>query len=153
MRTLHIDVTATTSATPATVYALLRDGATWPQWSPIESFTLESSGSLESSIDEGEDVGAIRVFRTGRIRSRERLVELVPDRRLSYVLVDGLAVRDYRADIDLRQTLSGTDIHWHSGFRAKVPGTGWLYRRQLTTFIRQCVDGLAGHAANAQQHS
>lgn len=154
MRTQHIDVNVTTTAHPEIVYALLRAGATWPQWSPIHTFTLDSPGTPEAAADEGrpgdeegEDVGAIRVFQTGRIRSRERIVELVPNRRLSYVLVDGLAIRDYRADIDLRESCDGTAIQWRSSFRPKVPGTGWMYRRQLTSFIQQCADGLARHAA------
>src|SRR5207248_1312144 len=37
----HIEQTAHTTADPASVYALLRDGATWPAWGPIESFELE----------------------------------------------------------------------------------------------------------------
>ena len=36
-----IDHTATTSADPATVYRLLRDGASWPVFSPLGSFELE----------------------------------------------------------------------------------------------------------------
>ncbi|PZF82455.1 SRPBCC family protein [Jiangella anatolica] len=140
----RIDVTATTTAPPGAVYALLRDGASWPGWSPIGSFELESPGQ-----DGGESLGAVRVFRTGRVASRERLVELVPDRRLSYVLLSGLAIEDYRADIDLAEGPDGTTIRWRSSFRAKVPGFGGLYRRTLTKFIQQCAGGLAEHAAVA----
>ncbi|TDE11509.1 SRPBCC family protein [Jiangella asiatica] len=138
----RIDVSTTTTAPAAAVYALLRDGASWPDWSPIGSFELESPGG-----DGGESVGAVRVFRTGRITSRERIVELVPERRLSYVLLSGLAIKDYRADIDLTEGPGGTTVRWSSSFRAKVPGTGWLYRRTLSDFIRKCVDGVAAKAA------
>src|SRR5215210_2273108 len=58
----RIEHHATTSADPATVYALLRDGASWPSWSPIESFELERPGA-----DEPEGVGAVRVLRAGRL--------------------------------------------------------------------------------------
>lgn len=138
----RIDVTASTTAPAATVHALLRDGASWPAWSPIGSFELESPGP-----DGGESVGAVRVFRTGRVAGRERVVEVVPDRRFSYMLLSGLAIKDYRADIDLTEGPDGTTIRWRSSFRAKVPGTGGLYRRSLTTFIQQCADGVAEHAA------
>ena len=137
----HIELSTTTAAPAGVVHGLLRDGAGWPDWSPIDSFELESPGA-----DGGESVGAVRVFRTGRITNRERIVEIVPDRRFSYVLLSGLAIRDYRADIDLSKGPDGTTIAWHSSFRAKVPGTGWLYRRSLTTFIRDMVDGLAARA-------
>ena len=137
-----IDVTATTSAPAHAVHALLRDGATWPTWSPLGSF------ELERPAEHPDGVGEIRIFRTGRIRNREQVVESVPGRRLSYVLLEGMAIRDYRADIDLTDTENGgTVIRWHSTFRAKVPGMGGIYRRSLTSFLQQCVDGLADHAA------
>ena len=40
----RIEHRATTTADPATVYALLRDGATWPEWAPIDAFELERDG-------------------------------------------------------------------------------------------------------------
>jgi uncharacterized protein YndB with AHSA1/START domain len=142
-----IDVTATTSADPATVYALLRDGATWPSWSPIGSFELE-----RPAADEPEGVGAVRIFRTpqrlGQSVSREQIVELIPDRRLSYVLISGLPVRDYRADVDLTpRPDGGTAIRWHSTFRGRAPGVGPFMQRVLGRFIDQMVRGLADRSA------
>jgi len=144
MRRKHIDVRVPAAAPPDAIYRLLRDGATWPVWSPLGSFELESAGS-----GEPEGIGAVRIFRTGRIASRERIVELVPDRRLSYELVSGLAIRDYHADVDLETEpgSAGTTIHWHSSFVPKVPGTGWLYRRTLGVFIQRCAAGLAEHVS------
>jgi hypothetical protein len=137
-----IDARAHSDADATTLYALLLDGATWPIWSPLRSYNSEESHDSERSI---------RVFRTGRITSRERVVQQVPDRRFSYELVSGLPLRGYRADIDLTPVGSGgTDIRWHSTFRAKVPGTGWLYRVVLGRFIQRCVDGLAAHAARSR---
>lgn len=140
----EIDRSATTAADAATVYALLRDGATWPTWSPLGSFELERP----AAPDDPEGVGAVRHFRTGRTHSHEEIVELVPDRRLSYVLLAGLPLRDYRADVDLTPQGDGTTrIRWHSTFKAKVPGTGWFYRLVLGRFVGQVVDGLAAYAA------
>jgi hypothetical protein len=132
---------------------LLRAGDTWPTWSPITSFELE-----QPADDEPEGVGAIRIFRTVQplrnvTTSRERLVELVPERRLSYVLLSGLPLRNYRADVDLTPHGTGTTIRWHSTFDPAVPGSGWLYRAILDAFIRRCAQGLATHAARAQDRS
>jgi hypothetical protein len=138
-----IDVRVPSKAQPATLYALLRDGSTWPVWSPISSFELRTPAA-----DEPEGVGAVRVFRTGRTTSVERIARLVPNHRFGYELEHGLPLRDYRADVDLDLDLTGdvTTIHWHSTFRAKVPGTGWFYRFVLSRFIRRCAEGLAAHA-------
>ncbi|MBE1489900.1 SRPBCC family protein [Plantactinospora soyae] len=143
----QIDVRVRSAASPAAVHALLRDGAGWPTWSPIDSFELERPGP-----DEPEGVGAIRIFRTGRTTSRERVVERVPDRRFSYELLSGLPIRDYRADVDLTPDDGGTLIRWRSSFSATVPGTGWIYRRALGRFIRQTAEGLASHAAARAAH-
>ncbi|MFD9736356.1 SRPBCC family protein [Umezawaea sp. NPDC059074] len=142
----RVDASASTTASPERVYALVRDGSTWPTWSTLDSFELERPGDTER-----EGLGAIRVFRTDRfpkpVVSREEIVELVPNRRLGYALLSGLAVRDYRAFVDLEPDGTGTRIRWHSSFRPVVPGTGWLYRRALQRIMTACVRGLADHAA------
>lgn len=140
-RRLYIDVRTRTAAEPAALYGLLRNGESWPSWSPIGSFTLERAGE-----GEREGLGAVRVFRTGRITSREEIVALEPGRHFGYALLSGLAVRDYRADVHLDTSEAGTTIRWQSSFTAKVPGTGALYRSVLARFIRRCAEGLAAHA-------
>jgi Polyketide cyclase / dehydrase and lipid transport len=133
-----IEETATTGAEPASVYQLLADGSTWPEWSPIDAFTL-----LEPGAGMPEGLGAVRLFTTGRHRSRERVVDCRPGEVFSYVLEQGLPLRDYRAVVTLTAAGGGTRIDWHSTFRPKVPGAGWLYRRELGKFIKQTVEGLA----------
>ena len=141
--------TATTAADPAAVYALLADGRTWPDWSPLGSFELLDPGTPTDGASEG--VGAIRLFTTGRHESRERVVARDPGRAFAYVLEAGLALRDYKAVVSLTPAAGGgTTINWHSTFRAKVPGTGWIYRRQLGAFIGECVQGLATAAARSR---
>jgi hypothetical protein len=147
MKLHDIDERAWSASDPQTIYALLADGATWPAWSGVDSFELREPG------DGGaEGLNAVRVFRTGRVNSVERLVELVPGHRLSYVLVSGLPLRDYRADVDLMPGDGGTLIRWHSTFAAARPGTGWIYRRALRRFIGRAVRGLAEHAAEVRQN-
>lgn len=146
MRRIEIDIHGTTEADAETVWRLLGDSSTWPSWTPIESFDLERPGGTEG-------LGEIRVFKTGRIRIREEIVERDKPRRLSYTLLSGLAVRDYRADIDLTPGAAGTDIRWHTTFVAKVPGTGWLYRKALTRATRQFVEGLTQGSASEAESS
>jgi hypothetical protein len=140
-----IDETATTGADPASVYALLADGSTWPEWSPIGAFEL-----IEPGAGAPEGLGAVRLFTTGRHKSRERVVTCEPGRAFAYVLEAGLPLREYRAVITLTPAAGGTSINWHSTFRPKVPGTGWLYRRELGRFIRGSVEGLAAATDRAR---
>ena len=53
--------------------------------------------------------------------------------------------------ITLTPTPEGTAINWRSTFRPKVPGTGWLYRRELGKFIGRTVEGLAAAADRARR--
>src|SRR2546423_4539117 len=142
----EVDERAWSQAGPDPVYGLLADGSTWPVWSPLDSFELAEHGS-----GAPEGLNAVRVFRTGRSTSVERLVELIPGRRLSYALLEGLPLRDYRADIDLEPSNGGTMIRWHSTFEPKRRGTGWLYRFALAKFVRKCVKGVAAHAATVER--
>lgn len=138
---LHIDIRVHTRAEATAVYALLRDGSSWPRWTSIDSFELERAGEREA-----EGVGAIRIFRKGEVTGRDEVAELVPDRRFSYRHVSGLPVRNYRADVDLEPVQNGTSIRWHVSFAPKVPGTGWLWRWAIERFVKQSARGLAAYA-------
>jgi hypothetical protein len=145
MRRRLIDITTATTAAPAAVYALLADGASWPGWAPIDSFELERAGA-----DEREGIGAVRVFRSGRIEGRDTIVERVADRRFGYIHASSLPIEDYRASVDLEPDGAGTRIRWHASFRPTVPGTGALLRLALARFLRRCAEGLAEQAADAR---
>lgn len=140
----EIDIRTATEASPAAVWTLLDDSATWPAWRPIERFELVTPRGPEG-------LGEVRTFKTGRVTVREEIVERMQARRLTYKLLDGLAVRDYRAVIDLTPQAhgSGTEIRWHTTFKPKVLGSGWLYRRALTRATQQFAEGLAERAATA----
>jgi hypothetical protein len=142
MKQYEIETTARTSADADVVYALLRDGSTWPEWTTIDAFELE-----RPAADEPEGVGAIRKFRSGRYTIHERVLELVPGRRFSYGMVSGMPLREYRADIELEPAEDGTTIRWRSSFTPKIPGTGRLTHRRLTAITEGFAHGLAAHAA------
>jgi polyketide cyclase/dehydrase/lipid transport protein len=137
----RIEHRATTTADPATVYALLRDGAGWLSWSPLDSFELERMGETEP-----EGVGAVRKLRSGRVTGLDTIVELVPDRRFSYTNESSLPVRNYRGDVDLEPVAGRTEIRWVAQFDPKFPGTGGLVRRALDGFIAKLAEGLAARA-------
>ena len=136
----EIDVHGTTAASPDAVWRLLGDSSTWPSWTPIDAYELERPGG-----DDG--LGEIRRFTTGRVHVREEIVQRDTEQRLTYALLSGLPLRDYRAEIDLTPTPDGTAIRWHTTFRPKVPGSGWIYRRALDRITREFVDGLERAAA------
>jgi hypothetical protein len=137
----RIDVRARSAAAPEDVFALIADGSTWPVWGAWDSFEIEKKGE-----DGGGGVGAIRKFVRGRMVTREVVVTVNEPKRFTYDLLSGLAVRGYRAHVDLTPDGGGTEIHWHSSFRSGVPGTGWLYRWQMRKFIQDTANRVAKFA-------
>ncbi|HEX2805008.1 MAG TPA: SRPBCC family protein [Kineosporiaceae bacterium] len=140
-----IDVSAHSTATSCEVFRLLADGSSWPTWGAWTAFTLESPGA-----DAPEGPGAVRVFTSrawGRTTvTRERVLEIVPDRRIGYQLLSGLPLRNYRAAVDLEPADGGTTIRWHATFDGATPGPAWLYRRALSGFIADAARRVAGYA-------
>jgi len=136
---MDIDVRVPTTASPEAIYALLLDGATWPTWSSLDSFEMARG-------TDGE-LGAVRLFRTGKHRSYEELVELIPNRRLSYALVPphNLPFATYRADVDIEDGA----IRWHSVFTMKHRGTAFLTKLVFGRFIKATAKGLATRAESA----
>jgi hypothetical protein len=73
-----IDVTVASEGDPESVYRLLADGSTGPEWSPVGSCTLLEPGRPDPDDPSAEGLGAVRLFTTGRVRSRERLALPAP---------------------------------------------------------------------------
>jgi uncharacterized protein YndB with AHSA1/START domain len=120
----------------AAVWRLLDDSSSWPTWTPIDSHDpVAPAGS--------NGLGEIRTFHNGRHTVTEKIVERIPLHHLAYTLLSGLAVRDYLAVIDISPVGAATIIVWHTSFRVKVPGTGWLYERALREATRGFLDGLS----------
>ena len=149
----HVHATASSSAPPAAVFALLADVTTWSAWGAWVASELEAPAP-----DGTGGVGAIRRF-TSRtlgktIVSRERVEEVVPQRRIVYTLLSGLPLVGYRGVIQIEpEGDGGTRITWSSSFDPEVRGTGWLYRAILQKFIADTAVAVAraaeGTAARA----
>jgi hypothetical protein len=141
-RAIKVQAIATSKAPPPVVFALLKDGATWPDWTIFDAFELVRPGEGGPS-----GVGEIHVFSTALTRAREEIVELVPDRRLSYILLSGFPLKDYRADVDLSaREDGGTSIMWRAAFDPKYKGTGWLCRLFVTAVLKKIASDLAAGA-------
>jgi len=137
--------TARSRADPHRVFALLKDGSTWPQWSMFKAFELERAGSPDPL-----GIGAVRVFVSSTRRAREEVVELVPDRQLSYILLSGMPFENYRADVVLEpDSTGGTHIRWTAHFEVSTPWTGWFWKLVMHRVLSSTASKLAQAAENA----
>ena len=141
MDSIKVEGIAISRAAPAAVFSLLKNSDTWPKWSMFKTAELEQPGQ-----DEPYGVGSIRIFSTSVTRSRERVIELIADRQLSYVLLSGLPFRNYRADVCLTSPGGvGTRINWTASFQC-LYGTGWFWRRFMNSVLSDMARRLAAAA-------
>jgi hypothetical protein len=144
------EVKATSKALPDTVYALLLDGRSWPAWMGVDHVDIEPSGSIYIPATEFSKIGETRLIRTGRYVSREQIVELIPDQKFSYIVLDGM-LHDYKGEVSLTASpKGGTEIRWCGVFRMSLPLAGWLMKLYLTRFMQRGVNKLARYAEKVQ---
>jgi uncharacterized protein YndB with AHSA1/START domain len=137
-----ITVTGRSDASRETVFALLEDATRWKEWGRFPMTRYEREGDPPP-----HGVGAIRRFGTRFYSSREEVVAHEPPYHLAYVLLSGLPVRDYRADVNLTIDGDGTRITWSATFAPRFPGTGWILTPVLRLILRDFTRRLARHAA------
>ena len=141
------EVSAVSTAPPERVFEVVADGAGWSRWAG--PMVVRSWWAREGAPAPG-GAGAIRALGLQHIGSREEIVAYEPPHRLGYVVLSGLPVRDYRADVRLDAEGTGTRITWGGTFTPKVPGTGWLLRRFLLATIGGFARRLARYAERVE---
>jgi uncharacterized protein YndB with AHSA1/START domain len=136
---LSFEVRARSRASAEAVWSVIADARAWSEWAGLVTrSSLEREGQPEP-----DGVGAVRRLGTGAFDSREEVVEFDPPKHLAYVLLSGMPVRHYRADVYLEGGPGGTDISWRSSFEARYPGTG----KALVWFMSWMVGQFARRAA------
>jgi hypothetical protein len=135
-----VEVTAHSPHSASTLFERVADTAGWPKWSRATEAELEQPGSTDR-----EGVGAIRRFRTSRIVSREEVVAFEPPHHFAYIMLSGLPLVGYRADVTFEpHPAAGTVVRWRSTFRPRYRGSGWLNERMLRRFLQDTAERLAG---------
>jgi hypothetical protein len=116
-----IEAVETTSGSRDEVWALLSDGPAWAQWGSWSDVEIEGGGA--------QGLGTVRVLVRKPFRTRERITEWVPGKRLGYEVIGGLRVRGYRATVTLEDAPSGgTSIRWRSTYERAGPFTALMLR-------------------------
>jgi hypothetical protein len=65
-----------------------------------------------------------------------------------YVMLSGLPVREYRAEVVLSDADGGgTDITWRSSFLPRIPGSGPLFRALMRGIVGGFARRLAAYSA------
>jgi uncharacterized protein YndB with AHSA1/START domain len=138
----EFDVFARSAAPSNAVWRLLVDATAWSTWSRIPQGARECEG-----VPAPDGVGSIRRLGLGPMGSREQVVVFEPPHHFAYILLSGLPVREYRADVTLTPDGDGTLITWHARFVPKWRSSGPVLERFLRSTLTGFARGLARHAA------
>ncbi len=136
------------AAPRAVVWSVMTDHVRYGEWGRASKVVLEREGDPDRN-----GLGAVRVFHAGPMRTVEEVVEWDPPDKMAYRLVKGLPVRDYRAQMVLRDAASGegplTVLDWSSTFEPAIPGTGRLFEWFLARVLGDFAAGIK-RAAEAE---
>ena len=140
MSQLSVEAEGTTRAGPEVVWSLVADANTFPQWGP-----WNDGGYRPPSAGPSHE-GSIQWFRYGRRRtSVEQILKVDEPRRVTYTVVRGLPVKNYRAEVILTPTSSGgTSIRWAASWDKTLLGR--LVRRKLLQVYPDIVAALVAAA-------
>jgi len=148
MTSQRFSVTRTSSAPREKVWALVSAASTWKDWAGVMRSSVETEGDPPP-----DGVGSIRHLGPPVLGSREQVVEWEPPSHLGYVILSGMPVRNYRADINLGEltaedgSASGTVIEWSATFDPRYPATGAMVRVALRAMISRFAGRAARYAA------
>jgi hypothetical protein len=132
-----VEAKASSSAPREKVWEVVADVPRWADWGPWNSSTFEREGTPPPG-----GVGAVRLLKRFAMTLREELTDYEPPGRMTYKLLSGLPLRDYRAEVNVSDADGGSELHWRSQFDA-LPGVGGLYRWQLQKAFEDITERVA----------
>jgi len=139
---LLVEAEGMARASAATVWHLVSDATTYPQWGPW------SEGGYNKPGDPAHDgVGAVRWFRYRRTKTVEEVLAAEAGRRLSYTVVSGPPVRNYLAEVTLTPVAGGTHIRWSARWDRTIGGR--IVHRALSRFYPEMMRCLINAAEQA----
>jgi hypothetical protein len=133
-RSYEFEASAHSTASAEAIWPLVGQATRWKEWAWMTRTDL-----LRQGDPPPDGVGALRRFAFGPGGSQEEVVAWDPPHHLGYVVVRGLPVRDYRADVHLDEDGTGTVVTWRCRVEPLVPGTGGALR----VVLRAMVGGFA----------
>ncbi|HYB89035.1 MAG TPA: SRPBCC family protein [Streptosporangiaceae bacterium] len=139
MTQLHVEAEGVSRAAPEVVWELLDDASSYCEWGP-----WNGSGYQSPADQAHHGAGTIRWMRYGRTTTVERVLESEPGRRMTYTVVKGIPVRNYRAEVTLTPEGEGTHIRWSASWDRTLPGR--IVHRRLRAIYTRVVSLLIAAA-------
>jgi hypothetical protein len=137
---LSVSAEALSSSAPEAIWALISDATRYSQWGPWSAAGYRDDATMHQP-------GAVYWLRSAQtyagraVTSVERVEEVDEGRRVTYTVVSGMPVRNYRAEILLTPVPEGTRIQWNASWDKTLAGRFVL--RGLRPLFPRVVSALA----------
>ena len=135
------------------LFGLLVDIYAWPTWQPFDSAELETSTLRRAEQGNVVTRGSAHVGDVWALRGHRgsttviEISELLPDRRLSYIGLRVVGLRDYKAAVELECLPAGRlRLTWTATFRPQLPGTGRFWEWYLDRHMNKIAHQLCSRA-------
>ena len=138
MAQLHVEAEGVAQAAPAIVWELVANADRYHQWGPWSASGYQSPG------DHADGPGVIVTGRFSAIAALEKVLDAEKGRRLTYTVVKGIPVRNYRAEVTLTPQGEGTHIRWSASWDRTLPGR--IVHRRLRAIYPRVVSLLIAAA-------
>lgn len=139
MDRLTVEAQAETTAPPEIVWALVKDANSYSEWGP-----WSASGDKDPGERPSGDVGTVRWLGYQRTTTVEQVLDVEPGRRMVYTVLRGIPVRNYRAEVTLTATATGTRIEWKAEWDRTLAGR--IVQRKLRVLYPVIVAHLVAAA-------
>ena len=130
----HVEVRHRYAAPPQAVWDIYVDHARWSEWSGFPASKLVTQGSPDPN-----GTGAVRAFPG----VQEEVIDFEPPKRMTYSVVGGFfPITNHLGEVTFEADGEGTLLVWRCRFEPKIPRTGGLLQRFITSSFRRALDGL-----------
>ena len=140
---VSVRVEQASSAASATVYDVLMDVDRWAQWMPtVSAASWEKHGAPETGL------GGIRRVGKGLNVTRDHVVAGTRPNHHAYAASTPrwMLIKDYRGDIRIEESGSGSLIIWTVMCTLRIPGLHRLFESRLQSVYTRIVAALAQEA-------
>ena len=141
-RRLSVEAEGVARAPAVAVWRLVSDATSYPEWGP-----WSDAGYYRHGANVPGGTGAVRWFRHGRATTVEEVIAAEPGTRLSYIVIGGIPVRNYRADVTLSPVADGTQVRWQASWDRTIGGA--IVHRTLVRLYPEIMRRLIAAAERA----
>jgi carbon monoxide dehydrogenase subunit G len=116
-------------------------------WPLIGDFARSPGPEIKVTVEKEGDkaaagAGTIRTITVGNVRVREVLEAANPPASFTYRIIGGAPMKEYKANVTLRDSDGNTVIRWDADLKPKFPLTGGICCRVAKSTANKLINAI-----------